>query len=133
MVLNGGILKGHLRKGLSVSELHRERDKGEGVFLERGRFSGGGGIFLWLKFSDRGILGYRSFHLDMRGNAMKIRIGDGKHLVAIETTQNVLLSRVYDVVGVETRQGTFGVCEREGGLEVTLRGQIIWSSTDLDK
>lgn len=49
---------------------------------------------------------------------MKIRIENG------ETT----LSEVYSGVGIETDQGLFGIAQRDGGIEVLLDGETVWTS-----
>lgn len=61
---------------------------------------------------------------------MRIKIGDAGHLVKIETNQDVVLSGVYCGVGVETDQGEYWISQRDGGIVVMLRGQIVWSSSD---
>ena len=40
----------------------------------------------------------------------------------------IILSEVYSGVGIETDQGVFGICERDGGIEVLLDSKLIWSS-----
>lgn len=39
----------------------------------------------------------------------------------------LVLSEVYEGVGIKTEMGTFGVCERDGGLEVTFNGKLVFA------
>lgn len=36
--------------------------------------------------------------------------------------QSILLSEVFSGVGIKTDMGTFGICQRDGGIEVTWHG-----------
>lgn len=40
--------------------------------------------------------------------------------------QSIILSEVFSGVGIKTDVGTFGVCQRDGGLEVTLAGVLVF-------
>jgi hypothetical protein len=42
---------------------------------------------------------------------------------------NIILSEVYNGIGIQTDQGLFGIAQRDGGIEVMLNGQLVWSST----
>lgn len=42
----------------------------------------------------------------------------------------VALREVYNGIGIETDQGRFGIAERDGGIEILLNGELIWSSTE---
>lgn len=44
--------------------------------------------------------------------------------------REVTLREVYNGIGIETDQGRFGIAERDGGIEVMLNGELIWSSTE---
>jgi hypothetical protein len=47
----------------------------------------------------------------------------------IETRDNeIILSEVYSGVGIQTDKGLFGIAQRDGGIEVMLDGEIVWSS-----
>ena len=40
----------------------------------------------------------------------------------------IVLSNVFNSVVIETENGSFGVCERDGNLNVVVDGRTIWSS-----
>lgn len=42
--------------------------------------------------------------------------------------QEVMLEGVYAGVGIKTDQGLIGICERDGGVEVLLDGDLIFAS-----
>lgn len=39
---------------------------------------------------------------------------------------DVILSEVYSGVGIKTSMGVFGVCERDGGIEVLFEGKTVF-------
>jgi hypothetical protein len=41
--------------------------------------------------------------------------------------QSIILSEVFSGVGIKTDMGTFGVCQRDGGIEVTREGVQVFS------
>jgi len=49
---------------------------------------------------------------------MKIEVGPD---------QFIILSEVFSGVGIKTDMGTFGVCQRDGGIEVTRAGVVVFS------
>lgn len=49
---------------------------------------------------------------------MKIEVNDQHDLV---------LSEVFEGVCIRTEMGVFGVCERDGGLEVTFQGKLVFA------
>lgn len=51
---------------------------------------------------------------------MKIHVGEEGEIV---------LSEVFNGLGIETDQATFGIAQRDGGIEVYLDGVLLWSST----
>jgi len=54
---------------------------------------------------------------------MKIRAED----------HDIILSDVFNGIGIETDQGRFGIAQRDMGIEVMLDGKLVWSSTELTK
>ena len=52
---------------------------------------------------------------------MKLRVDEGGELV---------LSDVFNGIGIETDQGMFGIAQRDSGIEVMLDGKSVWLSTD---
>ena len=44
--------------------------------------------------------------------------------------RDVTLDGVYNSVHIETEQGTYDIVQRKDGLEVSLRGELLWSSVD---
>lgn len=59
---------------------------------------------------------------------MLLKCADYKTNMDIEG--EVTLKEVSNGIGVETDQGTFGIAQRDGGLEIVLEGVLVWSSTD---
>ena len=51
---------------------------------------------------------------------MQIHVGEDGEIV---------LSEIYNAIGIETDQANFGLVQRDGGIEVYLDGVLIWSST----
>jgi len=47
---------------------------------------------------------------------MRIQIVDGE----------IVLSEVYNGIGIQTDMGLFGVAQRNGGIEVRLNGETVW-------
>jgi hypothetical protein len=41
----------------------------------------------------------------------------------------IIVSELYCGIGIETSQGEFGICQRDGGIDVMLDGKLVWSST----
>lgn len=41
----------------------------------------------------------------------------------------IIFGDVFNAIGIETEHGRFGICQRDGGLEVVRAGEIVWSST----
>jgi hypothetical protein len=41
--------------------------------------------------------------------------------------QSIILYEVFSGVGIKTDMGTFGVCQRDGGIEVTLCGAQVFA------
>ena len=65
---------------------------------------------------------------------MKIRMQDvdapkDNAAVIIETTYHVTISECYVGIGIETDDGVYGIAQRDGGLEVTLNGELVWNSS----
>jgi hypothetical protein len=48
-------------------------------------------------------------------------------------SQDVTLSEVYSGIGIETDMGLFGIAQRDGGIEVMLEGQTVWTSHEIAK
>ena len=42
------------------------------------------------------------------------------------------LRDVYNGLSIQTDQGTFGIAQRDGGIEVLLDGKLVWASTQMD-
>jgi hypothetical protein len=62
---------------------------------------------------------------------MKIVVAGGVAKAGVEldvSGADVELVGVYNGVGIQTEQGLFGVCQRDGGIEVLLNGHTVWSS-----
>lgn len=55
-----------------------------------------------------------------------------KYLPEVNSEGDLVLSRVYQAIGIQVGTGFFGVCERDGGLQVTRhqdgQTQEVWSS-----
>ena len=51
-------------------------------------------------------------------------------IVAIDN--ELLLSDVYSGIGIETKMGTFGIAQRDDGIEVMLDGKTVWTSFKLN-
>jgi len=49
---------------------------------------------------------------------MKIEVGPD---------QSTILSEVFSGVGIETDMGTFGVCQRDGGIEIRWAGVLVFA------
>jgi hypothetical protein len=60
-----------------------------------------------------------------------ISVSDDQHTVEVGPRE-VMLSGVYNGVGVKTKQGLFGIAERDSGIEVMLDGKLVWSSDELN-
>jgi hypothetical protein len=52
---------------------------------------------------------------------MRIQIVDGE----------IVLSEVYNGIGIQTDMGLFGIAQRDGGIEVMLNGKPAWTSHEL--
>ncbi|KKN98500.1 hypothetical protein LCGC14_0146110 [marine sediment metagenome] len=42
----------------------------------------------------------------------------------------LILGDVFNAIGIETDQGTFGVAQRDGGIEIVLNGETVFVSSD---
>jgi len=42
------------------------------------------------------------------------------------------LHKVYNGLSIETDQGTFGIAQRDNGIEILLDGKLVWSSMSLE-
>lgn len=42
------------------------------------------------------------------------------------------LRDVYNGLSIQTDQGTFGITQRDGGIEVLLDGKLVWSSMSME-
>jgi hypothetical protein len=66
---------------------------------------------------------------------MKMVIQCNDYKTTIEPEGNVTMSEVYNGVRVKTEQGDFGVCERDGSIEVTRidgptqKGTLVYTSS----
>ena len=45
-------------------------------------------------------------------------------------TRKVVCREVFCGIGIETEQGRFGISQRDGGIEVSLNGELVFSSTE---
>ena len=52
--------------------------------------------------------------------SMKIEISEDRELI---------LSEVFNGIGIKTDQGRFGIAQRDGGIEIVKDGKLVWSST----
>jgi hypothetical protein len=74
---------------------------------------------------------------------MKIRIGkavDPENCneptwteIDVNAAHDVELTEVYNGVGIITDLGCFGIAMRDGGIEVMLNGELMWSSSDFEE
>ena len=48
--------------------------------------------------------------------------------IEVDEDGEILLSKVYVGIGIKTDTGTFGICQRDGGIEVLKDGKPVWSS-----
>lgn len=46
--------------------------------------------------------------------------------------RDVVCYEVYYGIGIETPQGHFGIAQRDGGIEVLMNGDLVFSSTEPD-
>ena len=49
--------------------------------------------------------------------------------IEVNEKGEIVLSQVYNAIGIKTEAGTFGIAERDGGIEVLLNGEVIFSRT----
>ena len=69
---------------------------------------------------------------------MKILIGK-RHIegeeteIAVGVMHNVTIRECYLGIAIETDQGTFGIAQRDNGIEVLLNRKLVWTSMDLEK
>ena len=67
---------------------------------------------------------------------MKISIrdydGESTYVEINAGGRDVILTDVFNGVGIKTDQGLFGIAQRDGGIEVQLDGKHVWSSTEED-
>lgn len=47
--------------------------------------------------------------------------------IDVNDQHDLILSEVYNGIGIRTEAGVFGICERDGGLEVTFKGELIFA------
>lgn len=45
-------------------------------------------------------------------------------------SHKVLIQECFCGVAIETDQGLFGIAQRDGGIEILLDGNLVWSSVD---
>ena len=62
---------------------------------------------------------------------MKIEILDETDTQTLEVTGPVTLHDVFNGVGIQTDDGLFGVAQRDGGIELMLDGELIFSSASM--
>jgi len=48
----------------------------------------------------------------------------------VSESYGLVLSNVFNGIGIKTDQGIFGIAQRDGGIEVTLDGDLVFSSTE---
>lgn len=46
--------------------------------------------------------------------------------IEVSEDRDIVLSEVYNGIGVKTEAGTFGIAERDGGIEITLKGKLVY-------
>jgi hypothetical protein len=47
--------------------------------------------------------------------------------IEVDEEHNITLSEVYEGIVIQTKTGMFGVCERDGGIEVTFKGKLVYA------
>lgn len=46
--------------------------------------------------------------------------------IEVDEERNILLSDVFNGIGIKTDIGIFGICQSDGGIELTLDGKIVY-------
>ena len=47
--------------------------------------------------------------------------------VDLDENLQLVLSEVYNGIGIKTDAGVYGICQRDGGIEVMLDGQLVFA------
>lgn len=50
-----------------------------------------------------------------------------KMRVEVNEDYEIIFSEVYNGIGIKTDAGTFGICQRDGGIEITKDGKLVYS------